>query len=232
MRISVEDTGPGIPAEKVNLLFQKFSQLDGSITRSHGGTGLGLAISKQLIELMAGSIGFDSRPGEGSTFWFALPLTVDACPRPVPGGETRSRPVMDRKFAGSSIRVLVVEDNVVNQRVATRILEKMGLRADVASNGREAVERFKVSPYEVIFMDCQMPEMDGYAASREIRRLEGSSARHAAIVAMTAEAMTGAREACLTAGMDHYISKPVKPEDLYEALLKWTPEVQPDTCRM
>jgi signal transduction histidine kinase/CheY-like chemotaxis protein len=222
MRVSVEDTGPGIPPEKANLLFQKFSQLDASTTRSHGGTGLGLAISKQLIEMMAGSIGVDSRPGEGSTFWFTLPLPVDAEPRPVAGAKTRSSPILDRRFAGSSIRVLVADDNVVNQRVATRILEKMGLRADVACNGLEAIEMFKVSPYEVIFMDCQMPEMDGYAATKEIRRLEGSSLRHSAIVAMTAEAMTGAREACLTAGMDDYISKPVKPEDLSEALLKWT----------
>jgi CheY-like chemotaxis protein len=229
MRVSVEDTGPGIPPEKVDLLFQKFSQLDGSTTRSHGGTGLGLAISKQLIELMAGSIGVGSHPGEGSTFWFTLPLTVDAEPCPAAVAKTPGTLILDRMFAGSSIRVLVAEDNVVNQRVATRMLEKMGLRADVACNGREAVEMFKVSPYQVIFMDCQMPEMDGYAATKEIRRLEGP-VRHAAIVAMTAEAMTGARETCLTAGMDDYISKPVGPEDLSEALLKWIANVASDNA--
>jgi signal transduction histidine kinase/CheY-like chemotaxis protein len=232
MRVSVEDTGPGIPPEKLNLLFQKFSQLDGSTTRTHGGTGLGLAISKQLIELMGGSIGVDSGPGEGATFWFTLRLTVDAGPRPLPAATTAGGPILVRRFAGSSIRVLVADDNVVNQRVATRLLEKMGLRAEVACNGQEAIEKFKVSPYEVIFMDCQMPELDGYAATKQIRGLEGSSVRRAAIIAMTAEAMTGAREACLSAGMDDYISKPINPEDLFEALLKWTPNVEPDNAAL
>jgi CheY-like chemotaxis protein len=138
----------------------------------------------------------------------------------------RSTPILDPRFGGGSIRVLVADDNVVNQRVATRLLEKIGLRADVACNGRQAVEMFKVSPYEVIFMDCQMPEIDGYAATKEIRRLEGS-VKHVAIVAMTAEAMTGARETCLAAGMDDYISKPVRLEDLSEALLKWTASIEP-----
>jgi CheY-like chemotaxis protein/nitrogen-specific signal transduction histidine kinase len=227
MRIVVEDTGSGIAPDKVSLLFQKFSQLDGSPTRTHGGTGLGLAISKQLIELMEGSIGVESSPGEGSTFWFTLPLPLASKPCQIGDSELGSAPVLDRKVvANRSLRVLVAEDNVVNQRVATRMLEKLGLQADVACNGREAVEMFKASTYGMIFMDCQMPEMDGYAATKEIRRREGTS-RHVIIVAMTAEAMAGAREACLAVGMDDHISKPVRVQDLTEVLLKWTPNVAP-----
>jgi len=119
--------------------------------------------------------------------------------------------------------VLVAEDNAVNQLVAVRMLERAGLRPDVAGNGREAVEMCAMLPYDLIFMDCQMPEMDGYTATAEIRKLQGSDG-HVAIVAMTAEAMDGARERCLAAGMDDYIMKPVRPDDLIDALKKWVPE--------
>jgi len=226
MKVVVEDTGPGIPADKLKLLFQKFSQIDGSTTRSHGGTGLGLAISRQLVELMGGSIGVDSHPGAGSTFWFTVPLIIDA---KAPSAETRTqdKAIMEGEFSGRLTRVLVAEDNPVNQRVATRMLERMGIQADVAGNGRVAVEMFKASSYDVIFMDCQMPEADGYEATKEIRRLEGSGHR-TAIVAMTADAMTGTRESCLAIGMDDYISKPVKLGDLAEALRKWTSDVGAD----
>jgi two-component system, sensor histidine kinase and response regulator len=358
-RISVADSGVGIAEDKLGALFEKFSQVDGSATRRYGGTGLGLAISKQLVELMGGTIGVESTPGKGSTFWFTVPLVLDAEPLLMPGpvheleglralivddNEVNRRvlheqianwgmrdtclaggenvvaalyearrsgdpyqfvlldyqmPGMDGatlaaaikadpeiqdvllimltsvgdrsevrhmegasvdaslvkpvrqsqllktlsvswskksgrevpgkpadqgqrtkfqgRFAGSHVRPLLAEDNVVNQKVALRMLERLGLRADVAGNGREAVEMFKLVPYDVIFMDCQMPELDGYGASRAIRRLEGGE-RHVNIVAMTAEAMTGAREHCLAAGMDDYIAKPVKVEDLAEAL--------------
>ena len=365
--ISVTDTGIGIPSEKIGVLFEQFSQVDGSTSRNYGGTGLGLAISKQLVNLMEGSIGVESRFGEGSTFWFTLPLQIDSrtdvmpvsvdelrgtrvlivdddevnrrvlhqqvtgwgmrdgsCvsgeeallslqaarlegdPYPIaiidyqmPGmdgatlatiikddpatrdtvvvmltsisrcGDTSSsmrcdaylvkpvrysqllrtvatawakrcntetgaaisaigtqarrtppvKPVAFTAPAGRIIRALIAEDNVVNQRVAVRMLEKLGLRADVAANGREAVQLFEMSPYDLILMDCQMPEMDGYEACRQIRRRQ-SPTQHAVILAMTAEAMNGAREHCLATGMDDYISKPVRLEDLARILNK------------
>jgi PAS domain S-box-containing protein len=370
VQVSVQDTGPGIPENKLNLLFQKFSQVDGSTTRRHTGTGLGLAISKQLVELMGGSVGVKSRLGEGSTFWFTLPLRID--PHPVSAareaGDLRglralvvddnalnrrilqeqihswgmrnvslasgrevlaalrkaraegdpydfllldyqmpemdglavaaavkadrecggvaivvltsaycwreihqddapfdaclTKPVREShlmntltlllakkrqaqsesaatpapapaftsalagKFSGSPLRVMVVEDNFINQKVAVRMLDRLGLTADVAGNGREAVRMYESRQHDVIFMDCQMPEMDGYEATRQIRQIE-ISGRRPAIVAMTAEAMTGARETCLAAGMDDYISKPIKMEDLAGALDAWTGDRAP-----
>ena len=366
LRIAVSDTGIGIPADKISSLFDKFSQVDGSSTRRHSGTGLGLAISKHLVELMGGSIGVDSVAGQGSTFWFTLPLPLDHQPEtvPVPIAHLRSlrvlivddievnrrvlreqvaswhmrcaslpsgagvvnalreaqmledpyqfvlldfqmpeldgatlaasikadpeiadtslvlltsvghwnevrrmegcsvdaclvKPVRQSQllnvltllwskrtshsiaapvetaqspgkssladvFSGVNIRILVAEDNVVNQKVAIRMLQRMGLRADVAANGHEAVQMFGLVPYDVILMDCHMPELDGYEASRQIRRLEAVG-RSVVIVAMTAEAMAGAREACLASGMDDYISKPVKVQDLLTVLQKWAP---------
>jgi signal transduction histidine kinase/DNA-binding response OmpR family regulator len=366
IRVSVEDTGLGIPREKIEILFEKFSQVDGSSTRKYGGTGLGLAISKQLTGLMGGTIGVDSVPGEGSTFWFTLPLRLDAQPHtaPVPVADLRGlrvlivddnevnrrviheqitswgmrngsfasgaealdairharqagdpyhfvildyhMPGMDgmavarairrdpllgetvivmltsvgqlgearheigqvvharlvkpvrqslllntlatawskkleaapppaperrddriaemrtrlaEHLGGATVRVLVAEDNVVNQKVAARMLERLGFRPDLAANGREAVEMFEIVPYDVIFMDCQMPEMDGYAATREIRQREGAE-RRVAIFAMTAEAMAGCRERCIEAGMDEHIAKPVKLDDLFDVLQK------------
>jgi len=365
MRVCVRDTGSGIATEKIGALFQSFSQLDSSTTRKYGGTGLGLAISKQLITLMGGNIGVSSVPGEGSTFWFTLPLEFDSQPagEPVSANELRGlramvvddnevnrrvlheqvtgwqmrngsfaqgedalralreaqaagdpydfvlldyqMPGMDGaavasviksdaqiretavvvltsvghwdevrqlqgigieacllkpvrqsqllhaltsawarrvqtqqdisvctpppdadaslvrdKFDGTAIRVLVAEDNAVNQKVVLRMLERLGVRADVAASGREAVEMLAILPYDLILMDCHMPEMDGYAATRAIRAQKGVSSR-VPIVALTAEAMEGARERCLAEGMDDYIAKPLKSEDLVRALTKW-----------
>jgi CheY-like chemotaxis protein/nitrogen-specific signal transduction histidine kinase len=371
--VSVTDTGIGIPKDKIGSLFQKFTQADTSTNRRYGGTGLGLAISKQLIELMGGSIGVESRPGEGSRFSFTLPLRLDhqPCLASVPvaalGGlrvlivddnEVNRRvvheqitswgmrngsyatgedalaairtayanddpyqivivdhqmPVMDGptlaaaikadralqntvvvmltsigtwsevrrmapasidaclvkpirssqllntlatawaahltrtsqaqaisncpsskptpslagRFAGLPLRILVVEDNVVNQKVASRLLEKVGLRADLAGNGREAIEKTALSPYDVVFMDCQMPEVDGYTAAAEIRRREAPD-RRAAIIAMTAEATVACRERCKQAGMDSFIAKPVKLEDIVDALRNCVEAAVPD----
>jgi signal transduction histidine kinase/DNA-binding response OmpR family regulator len=365
MKIAVEDTGTGIPADKLGVLFEKFSQVDGSTTRKYGGTGLGLAISKQLVNLMGGEVGVWSELGKGSTFWFTLPLEMDTeiRPEPVPAADLRGLRVLivddndvnrrvlveqvtswqmrsgsysrggealaalrvaraagdaydfvlldylmpemdgaavaaaikrepelrgaviilltsvghigelrnmegvevdasllkpvrqsqllnamtsawsrraqaaaagvgghaaereprmaDRgRYEGSALRVLIAEDNVVNQKVAAKMLERMGLRADVAANGREAVEMLEMLPYDLVLMDCHMPEMDGYEATAEIRRREQDGQR-VPIIAMTAEAMEGSRENCLRAGMDDYVVKPVKVAELGEAVRKW-----------
>jgi len=367
MRVAVEDTGVGIPADRIHALFEKFSQVDGSSTRKYGGTGLGLAISRQLVSLMGGTIGLNSQPGEGSTFWFTLPLKLDSQPhaQPVPADDLRGlrvlivddievnrrvlheqlsswempnesaadgaealetlrsaaragdpfrfvlldyqMPEMDgaalaaamqtdpsvkdpvvimltsvghwsevlgmqgttidaclvkpvrqsqllntlatawsrrlqaglrtqtglrhthsptravrENASGQSLRVLVAEDNTVNQKVAVRMLERLGVRSDVAANGREAVDMCAMFPYDLVFMDCHMPEMDGYAATAAIRQQMGAE-RHVPIIAMTAEAMEGCRENCLAAGMDDYIAKPVRPDDLKDALRRWSP---------
>jgi len=376
MRISVKDTGIGIPEEKVGLLFEKFMQVDTSTTRKYGGTGLGLAISKQLVELMGGTIEAKSRLREGSIFSFVLPLQVDSQPAPAPApivdlaglrvlivddNEVNRRVVHEQisswgmrngsyatgsealqailtaqatgdpfhiviadyqmpeldgaslaamikanaatkdiviviltsvghrgdlmkesnashidaclvkpvrhsllldtvatawsrrlqaaaapqpeagfqkslgalrtsvagKFADYSLRVLIAEDNIVNQRVALRMLERLGVRADVAGNGREAVEMVKMLSYDVIFMDCQMPDMNGFEATTEVRRLEGPD-RRTVIIAMTADASERCRESCAAAGMDSFIAKPVKLEDVIAALTEHaTPMANP-----
>jgi CheY-like chemotaxis protein len=222
-RIEVADTGIGIPQEKQDLIFEKFSQADTSTTRNYGGTGLGLAISKQLVEMMGGRIGVRSRVHAGSIFWFELPLRTHNRAKLA---ETGARPACGGASclaAGERpVRVLLAEDNPVNQKVAMRMLEKLGVRVDVAANGQEAVHLFSILPYDLILMDCQMPELDGYAATMEIRRKE-SDRGHTIIVAMTAEAMQGARKRCLEAGMDDYLSKPIKLNSLTAMLQKFLP---------
>jgi PAS domain S-box-containing protein len=376
IRVSVQDTGLGIPEDKLGSLFKTFSQVDSSTTREFGGTGLGLAISKQLVELMGGSIGVSSRVGEGSTFWFRLPLELDThpCPTPFPVSDLRNLrilivddnevsrrvlheqviswgmrngslasaehavetlrqakasndpyhfalldyqmpgmdgatlaaaikndrmirdtvvilltsvghwsevrpmegafvdaslvkpvrqsqllntlatvwskqlarsvpdnsrhcqqtaagvPARDERFAGRGIRVLVAEDNAVNQKVARRMLEILDIRVDLVANGLEAVQMLEMAPYDLVFMDCQMPQMDGYAAAREIRRRERGG-RRVPIVAMTAEAMTGARESCLEAGMDDYVCKPVQRGELADKLEHWVRSSSPATIQ-
>jgi len=359
MRVSVTDTGIGIPESKIGMLFDKFSQADSSITRRYGGTGLGLAICKQLVELMGGSIHLRSKEGQGSTFWFDLPLPVDTEPAnhsvselvlkglralivedievirrvvqeqvsscgirnescataeealaaieakhaerdpydivigdyQLPGmdgatlaarikadprfssvvfimlssicgwreakgvesasvdaclvkpvrraklvrtlGETWSRKHapnvasspslavlqqnLAHQYAPSDVRVLVVEDNSVNQRVAVRLLRKLGACADVVGNGLEALELLKTHSYDFVFMDCQMPEMDGYETSAQIRLMTGAN-RNVRIIALTADAITGSRERCAEAGMDDFITKPVHFEDFVRVL--------------
>jgi signal transduction histidine kinase/DNA-binding response OmpR family regulator len=369
LRFSVEDTGIGIPEDKLETIFEKFTQIDTSTKRRSGGTGLGLAISQQIVELMKGTIGVSSRLGKGTTFWFTLSLPIDpqphfvlpsqidftglrvmvvsdhemksrfleeqisawgtrnavhsmneetiqalqeACQAGDPyqivimdcyasgtdgeriGKAIRSTPVLKEtllvmlvsighrgdakrmmesgfsaylvkpvspsqlfdalstlwaaqaegistelitrhtiaesraarafppKREGQSMpaEVLVVEDNPINRKMVVRMLERMDCRVDVAANGLEAVEKATQSSYDLIFMDCQMPEMDGYDATGEIRRHENSS-RHTPIIAMTAHAMKGDREKCLRAGMDDYIPKPIKKEKMMEVLRKW-----------
>ncbi|ETW97957.1 MAG: hypothetical protein ETSY2_43575 [Candidatus Entotheonella gemina] len=227
VRFEVLDTGIGIAPEAQERLFQKFSQVDSSTTRKYGGTGLGLAICKQLAEMMGGGIGVQSTLGQGSTFWFRVRLTK--CSPPSAHGSDELRLIQPTQVPPATpaqgqteIRILIAEDNVVNQKVAVRMLEKLGYRVDVAANGREVLEALDRAPYDLILMDCQMPEMDGYEATAEIRDREVHSGRHIPIVAMTANAMQGDSEQCLAAGMDDYTSKPIQRDILAALVQKWT----------
>jgi signal transduction histidine kinase/HPt (histidine-containing phosphotransfer) domain-containing protein len=222
LRFEVRDTGVGIAADALPRLFRPFSQADESTTRRFGGTGLGLVISRRLVELMGGQIGVSSQLGQGTVFWFTALLargSVDALPQPVVPGDAASRTTAP---AAARSRILVAEDNSVNQRVAARMVEKLGYAVDVVSNGEEAVAAIKKVEYAAVLMDGQMPVMDGYEATRTVRALEGG-ARHTAIIALTASALQGDRERCLAAGMDDYVTKPVSPEQLEAVLRKWTP---------
>jgi len=210
LRITVQDTGIGIPKDKLPLLFQRFTQSDASTTRRFGGSGLGLAISRQLAELMGGSLVAESRVGEGSQFTLELSLALGAAP--ALAGEVA--PLFpDPPQALPRRRVLLVEDDAVNRTIGVRLLQRLGCDVDLATNGREAVERCAAVEYDGVFMDCQMPEMDGYEATREIRRRERGG-RHTRIVAMTAHALQGERERCAEAGMDEYLTKPIERERL------------------
>ncbi len=217
IRIAVRDTGIGIPVERQATVFDAFAQADGSTTRRFGGTGLGLSISRRLVHLMAGTLELDSRPGEGSTFTVTLRLPRAAEVRevgtdPTPGASDPSRL--------HGCRVLLAEDNPVNQRVALRLLERVGVHADAVADGAEALEALERLPYDLVLMDVQMPRLDGLSASEEIRRREVGTGVHLPIVAMTAHAMKGDRERCLAAGMDDYVSKPVKAEELYATIAR------------
>jgi signal transduction histidine kinase len=219
LHFAVRDTGIGLSEESQNKLFESFVQADTSTTRRFGGTGLGLAICRKLVELMGGSIGIHSSLGHGSTFWFNLPLTRQPAPTGEPVAPTAVTKNSTLTPLPANLRVLLAEDNQVNQFVAMKQLKKLGCIVEVAANGIQAVEAWQREKYDYIFMDCQMPEMDGYEATRKIRELEASQGSAAAqIIAMTAGVMQGDRERCLTAGMDDYISKPVEANELKATL--------------
>ena len=247
VRFTVHDTGIGIPADQTSRLFESFTQVDGSSTRRHGGTGLGLAISKQLVDLLGGEIGVASEPGEGSRFWFtasfgkaapgeapppkSLPkpaVKIPSAPRPQPATHPARTPSPAAKQPAtqnpvsitSHFRILLAEDNEINQRITLRLLEKLGLAADAVVNGREAVQALEKRKYDLVLMDCQMPDMDGFEATAIVRNREGTT-RRTPICALTANAMEGDRERCLAAGMDDYISKPVGLEKLRKAVDRW-----------
>jgi TMAO reductase system sensor TorS len=219
LEFAVHDTGMGIPLEKQNSVFEAFSQADGSMTRRFGGTGLGLTISSRLVALMGGAISVESRIGEGSCFRFSILVAAAAEPAQERPSRALSSGTMPAPAARAS-RVLLAEDNPVNQRLAIRILEKQGHRVTLAANGSEAVDAWSKECFDIILMDVQMPQMTGYEATEEIRRIERGSGRHIPIVAMTAHAMKGDRERCLACGMDGYISKPVRARDLLDTLEK------------
>jgi signal transduction histidine kinase/CheY-like chemotaxis protein len=213
-RISVEDTGCGIPPDKIDTLFQQFVQADASTTRRYGGTGLGLAISKKLAHLMGGSVGLSSEVGRGSTFWMELPL---------PPARSRPEKAMPRSGVveplDTPLRVLVAEDNAINQKLAARMLQKLGCQVEIANNGQDAIESYSKMAFDVVLMDCQMPVMDGYEAAAAIRQLEKDNDRNRMlIVALTAHAGSADRDRCFQAGMDIYVTKPISMDRLRQVL--------------
>ncbi len=221
LRFSVSDSGIGIPADRLPDLFTPFTQADGSTTRKYGGTGLGLAISRQLAQMMGGNIGAESVEGLGSTFWFTARFEKTA-------SSAQTAAVPDLKSVGSvqslpgKVRILLAEDNPVNQKVALAMLRKLGCRTDAVANGREAVKALRNSSYDLMLMDCQMPVMDGFEATRVIREKEAEAKGPAMpIIALTASAMQADRERCLQAGMSDFIAKPVQPKELAEVLARW-----------
>jgi CheY-like chemotaxis protein len=214
----VVDEGIGLTEEQRGRLFKPYSQAEKSTSRRFGGTGLGLVISKQLAEMMGGSIGVRSRAGEGSTFWFTIQSeSVELPPKSLSREAAISEPGSSAVKPGS---ILLVEDNVINQKVAMLLLKKLGYKADLANNGLEAVEAVSVKKYDVILMDCSMPQMDGFEATRQIRSATGPCA-NTPIVAMTANAFPEDRRVCLDAGMSDYLSKPIREAELGEKVSYW-----------
>ncbi len=219
IELDVIDTGIGIPEDKINKLFRPFTQVDSSTTRHFGGTGLGLAICKSLAELMGGSIRLESSYGKGTTFHVLLPIIpMQAEASVIDESETKTQ-VIKNLGETHPLRILVVEDNPVNQRVIARMLKQQGYSADITNNGVEALEKVHGQFYDLVLCDLQMPEMDGFETTAKLLEKYGSSPRPL-IVALTANAMAEDREACLKAGMDDYLSKPVKGTDLQAVLSK------------
>jgi PAS domain S-box-containing protein len=236
-RFAVSDTGIGITPQQQQMIFQSFVQADGTTTRKYGGTGLGLAISKQLVELMGGRLGVESEPNVGSTFWFTVVFgkqaaesaaeattaeDVDLVNAPLVGDplqpDSHEAPVVtltsDPSQPAMDAAILLAEDNPVNQKLVLHIINRLGYQADVVVNGAMAAQAAMNKPYDLILMDVHMPEMDGFAATEQIRAFESAHGGHVPVVALTAGALTGDRERCLAAGMDAYVSKPFKIEDL------------------
>jgi CheY-like chemotaxis protein len=247
--VAIRDTGIGIPADKLDQLFEHFSQADTSSTRRYGGTGLGLAITRRLVELMGGEIGVESEEGVGSTFWFSLPFRTEP-PREAPTSESLATPVTEgvahAPAPAASVpapapsapapapaatparqrRVLLAEDNPVSQRVAARMLEKIGCRVDVATTGQEAVDALARAPYDLVLIDCQMPELDGYAATEAIRRAEPAGRR--VPVVGTSMGPADDRERCLAAGMDDCLTRPVTLAALAALAERWLGAAWPE----
>lgn len=246
--VEVKDSGIGIQEDAQDLIFERFSQADGSMNRKFGGTGLGLTIVRQLVELMGGSIGVNSRPGKGSTFWFTVRLLKsegqptqsiqtknskqhNSCSEVsnLLSGETTAATPSGEKIPGETFTILVAEDNPVNQDLIKTTLTMLNYKVDLAFNGKEALDAWSQKSYDIILMDGQMPVMDGFEATRQIRELEAAESRlRVTIIAMTGQAITGDREMFLAAGMDDYLPKPFSLKQVRDLLNLWLP---PGTCR-
>lgn len=213
VRCTVADTGIGIPTDQQVHLFRSFYQVDSSSTRRHGGSGLGLTLARGLVELMGGTLDFESEPGRGSRFTVSLPSREPA------GLEPRA-PLPCREVARVGARVLVVEDNPVNQLVTRQMLERSGHEVVVAGDGVEALERARAQSFDLVLMDCSMPRMDGHEATVRLREL-GGAWQHVPVIALTAHALGEDRDRALASGMDDYLTKPVRREDLEATLARW-----------
>jgi signal transduction histidine kinase/CheY-like chemotaxis protein len=240
LRIAVQDTGIGIAEDKIDSVFDAFMQADASITRRHGGSGLGLAIVKELAELMNAQVGVESRLGEGSIFWVELELSkVEEAPEAIdldvgqPSDESAADvdAEADEAWSVLAARVLLVEDDPVNQMVVREMLKMAGCDVDVAGDGSQALAATHKTRYDLIIMDCHMPVMDGYEATRRIRVIENRHGTHTPIVALTADALAGVRERCLESGMDDYMTKPISVVRLARAVERWaTPRARPTSA--
>lgn len=219
-RCEIMDTGIGIPKEKLQTVFEKFMQADTSTTRKYGGTGLGLAITKQLVQMMGGSIGIESEVDVGSTFWFTVPFEITD--QITKEKQVRKKKMLSGSVLPGSARVLIAEDHTMNQILVAKLMKKFGIdNYEIVGNGAKALKRYQEDSWDVILMDCFMPEKNGYDTTMEIRNLEKETGKHVPIVAMTANAMIGEKEKCLRCGMDEYISKPIGIEELKEVLGQW-----------
>jgi PAS domain S-box-containing protein len=225
LRFTVRDTGTGIPPEAQKTVFKSFTQADGSITRQYGGTGLGLTISARLVEMMGGRIWVKSSENVGSTFSFTAKLGVSRDILLKPTAVPRAPAVVGR--LGRRLRVLVAEDNVVNRTLIVRLLEKEGCEVSVVENGREAIDEIQRNNIDLVLMDLEMPEMGGLEATRRIRESEKQTGKHLPIIALTAHALSGVRQRCLDAGMDSYVSKPIRPHTLLAAIVELVPVEAP-----
>lgn len=215
IRFSVEDNGIGIPKEKLINIFDAFSQVEDTTTRRYGGTGLGLAISKNLIELMGGNLLVESTINKGSKFTFSLPL------KDLPKKQVKIEYNESFKCSNSNCSILIVEDNIVNQKLMASYLTKLGAGFKFANNGQEAVDIFKKEKFDLIFMDENMPIMSGSIATKHIREFEKTNNTHTPIVCLTANAMIGDKARFLAAGMDEYLTKPVSRKKIQETLIRF-----------